>query len=92
MLTNINPNMSEKHEKPEKPEKPERKRVMTPAIWGMTVKEERACLSEIRARSPDINYQHVLENGWTAGKFALQYVIGHHRKRKSKSQTPVNDV
>jgi len=34
MLTNINPNMSEKHEKPEKPEKPERKRVMTPAIWS----------------------------------------------------------
>ena len=70
--------------------KPERKRVMTPAIGGMTVKEERACLSEIRARSPDINYQHVLENGWTAGKFALQYVTGHHRKRKSKCQPVEN--
>lgn len=66
--------------------KPERKRVMTPAIDGMTVKEERACLSEIRALSPDITYEHVLYNGWTAGKFALRYVTGHHRKRKSKTQ------
>lgn len=64
----------------------ERKRVMTPAIDGMTVRKERACLSEIRALSPDITYQHVLSNGWTAGEFALRYVTGHHRKRKTKSQ------
>ena len=64
----------------------ERKRVMTPAIDGMTVRKERACLSEIRALSPDITYQHVLSNGWTAGEFALRYVTGHHRKRKSKTQ------
>lgn len=63
----------------------ERKRVMTPAIDGMTVRKERACLSEIRALSPDITYQHVLSNGWTAGEFALRYVTGHHRKRKSKT-------
>lgn len=66
--------------------KKEHKRVMTPAIDGMSVKEERACLSEIRALSPDITYKHVLSNGWTAGKFALSYVTGHHRKRKSKTQ------
>ena len=64
----------------------ERKRVMTPAIDGMTVRKERACLSEIRALSPDITYQHILSNGWTAGEFALRYVTGHHRKRKSKTQ------
>lgn len=62
------------------------KRVMTPAIDGMTVRKERACLSEIRALSPDITYLHVLSNGWTAGEFALRYVTGHHRKRKSKTQ------
>lgn len=66
--------------------KRERKRVMTPAIDGMTVRKERACLSEIRALSPDITYLHVLSNGWTAGEFALRYVTGHHRKRKSKTQ------
>ena len=64
----------------------ERKRVMTPAIDGMTVRKERACLSEIRALSPYITYQHKLSNGWTAGEFALRYVTGHHRKRKSKTQ------
>lgn len=63
----------------------EQKRVMTPAIDGMTVRKERACLSEIRALSPDITYLHVLSNGWTAGEFALRYVTGHHRKRKSKT-------
>lgn len=66
--------------------KRERKRVMTPAIDGMTVRKERACLSEIRALSPDITYLHVLSNGWTAGEFALRYVTGHHRKRKSKTR------
>lgn len=66
--------------------KRDRKRVMTPAIDGMTVRKERACLAEIRALSPDITYQHVLSNGWTAGEFALRYVTGHHRKRKSKTQ------
>lgn len=64
----------------------DRKRVMTPAIDGMTVRKERACLSEIRALSPDITYEHVLSNGWTAGEFALRYVTGHHRKIKSKTQ------
>lgn len=64
----------------------DRKRVMTPAIDGMTVRKERACLSEIRALSPDITYEHVLSNGWTAGEFALRYVTGHHNKRKSKSK------
>ena len=64
----------------------DRKRIMTPAIDGMTVRKERACLSEIRALSPDITYEHVLSNGWTAGEFALRYVTGHHRKRKSKTQ------
>lgn len=73
-------------------EKKDRKRVMTPAIDGMTVRKERACLSEIRALSPDITYQHVLSNGWTAGEFALRYVTGHHRKRKSKTQKDPNST
>lgn len=62
-----------------------RKRVMTPAIEAMTVKDERACLSEIRKLGPDVSHHHVLTNGWTTGKFALMYVTGQHVKRKSKS-------
>ena len=64
-----------------------RKRTMTPAVNEMTVREERACLSEIREKGNDINYKHRLQNGWTAGDFALKYVTGHYRKRKNKEQT-----
>ncbi len=63
-----------------------KKRVMTPAITNMTVKEERACLSEIRKLGPDVNHEYVLSNGWTTGKFALMYVTGQHIKRKAKNQ------
>lgn len=62
------------------------KRVMTPAIENMTVKEERACLSEIRKLGPEIDHQHVLANGWTTGRFALMYVTGQHVKRKTKNK------
>lgn len=62
------------------------KRVMTPAINGMTVKEERACLAEIRKLSATITYKDSMFNGWTAGQFALKYVTGHYRKRKSKEK------
>lgn len=61
------------------------KRVMTPAIKEMSVKEERACLSEIRKLGDSISHLHVLSNGWTTGKFALMYVTGQHVKRKAKS-------
>ena len=64
-----------------------RKRVMTPAVDEMTVKEERACLSEIRENNSDISHKHILHNGWTAGYFALKYVTGHYRKRKGKEQS-----
>lgn len=59
---------------------------MTPAVDEMTVKEERACLSEIRNISSDITYKHLLFNGWTAGHFTLKYVTGHYRKRKIKEK------
>lgn len=62
------------------------KRVMTPAIENMTVKEERACLSEIRKLGTGIDHQHLLSNGWTTGKFALMYVTGQHVKRKTKKK------
>ena len=62
------------------------KRVMTPAIENMTVKEERACLSEIRKLGAEVDHQHLLSNGWTTGKFALMYVTGQHVKRKTKTK------
>lgn len=62
-----------------------KKRVMTPAIKDMTVKDERACLSEIRKLGRSVSHNHVLSNGWTTGEFALKYVTGQHVKRKAKS-------
>lgn len=67
-----------------------RKRTMTPAVHDMTVKEERACLSEIREHGGKISHKHRLQNGWTAGGFALKYVTGHYRKRKNKEQPNVD--
>ena len=68
------------------------KRVMTPAIENMTVKEERACLSEIRKLGVEADHQHILSNGWTTGKFALMYVTGQHVKRKTKTKNQGESV
>ena len=64
---------------------------MTPAVDGMTVKQERACLSEIRTNAADIKAEHVLSNGWTAGNFALCYLMGQNRKTKDKSHFKKNE-
>lgn len=66
------------------------KRVMTPAIENMTVREERACLSEIRKLGSEVDHHHLLSNGWTTGKFALMYVTGQHVKRKTKTRNKTN--
>lgn len=72
-------------EKIHQPKTVKKKRVMTPAIQSMSVKDERACLSEIRKLGANVSHTHVLNNGWTTGKFALMYVTGQHVKRKAKS-------
>jgi len=69
----------------EKKPKYKSKRVMTPAIDSMSVKQERSCLSEIRSKAADIKSEHILENGWTAGNFALSYLMGQNKKRKEKN-------
>lgn len=67
-------------------DKEDGKRIMTPAIENMTVKEERACLAEIRKLGAEADHLHILSNGWTTGKFALMYVTGQHVKRKTKAK------
>jgi len=66
-------------------EKKKNKRVMTPAIKGMSVKQERACLSEIRSKAGTITENYILQNGWNAGDFSLKYIMGHQTKRKTKT-------
>ena len=69
----------------QKDKKQHKKRIMTPAIRGMSVKEERACLSEIRSNAGIITDGFILQNGWAAGDFALEYIMGHQTKRKTKT-------
>ena len=61
-------------------------RLMRPSVDGMTVQQERACLSEIRTIGMQIDPHHVLHNGMLAGDFALKYISGHHKKRQEKHQ------
>ncbi|CAM9751424.1 unnamed protein product [Ectocarpus sp. 6 AP-2014] len=55
---------------------------MTLAIEGMSVKKERACLSQVRSMTSAITHEFVLANGWTARSFAPAYANGHQNKRK----------
>lgn len=54
------------------------------SVPGMTVGNVRKCLSQIRTAGPAIMPEHLLFNGWTAGRFALTYVIGHYHNRQAK--------
>ena len=64
-------------------------RVMRPSVDGMTVQQERTCLSEIREIGSGIDPHHVLTNGMGAGDFALKYISGHHKKRQDKNRKRV---
>ena len=64
-------------------------RLMRPSVEGMTVQEERACLSQIREIGTGIDPHHVLSNGMVAGDFALKYISGHHKKRQNKNRKHV---
>lgn len=68
------------------------RRVMTPAIDDMSVREERQCLNEIREYGKDIPPNYILKNGWKAGHFALCYTLGHQRKRSLKGDKSGNGV
>lgn len=61
-------------------------RVMRPSVSGMTVQQERTCLSEIREIGSGMDPHYVLSNGMIAGDFALRYISGHHKKRQDKNR------
>jgi|FLMP01.1.fsa_nt_emb hypothetical protein len=57
---------------------------MKSCVVGMSVREERKVLSELREQGEDVSLNFILSNGMKAGDFALHYVIGHHKKRQDK--------
>ena len=62
------------------------KKKIQSSIAALTVGDERKCFNQIRKAAGYIEQDSLLWNGWTAGKFALEYVIGHHMKRKKKAE------
>lgn len=59
------------------------RRKMQSAVPSMSVKEERKALQEIRSITNPRPHMVLQCNGMTVGAFALQYVVGHHLKRKT---------
>jgi hypothetical protein len=62
------------------------KKKIQSSIPTLSVGDERKCFNHIRKASSYIKPESLLWNGWPAGKFALDYVIGHHMKRKKKAE------
>jgi len=67
-------------------EQPKVKRIMSPAISFMSVKDERKCLNQIRKSEDQIDNDFRLWNGIKAVDFALMYTLSHHLKRKTKGK------
>ena len=62
------------------------KKKIQSSIPELSVGDERKCFNQIRKAAIYIRPESLLWNGWPAGKFALDYVIGHHMKRKKKAE------
>lgn len=57
------------------------KGVSSAAMQALSLGEVRKCLNQIRRAGDRIRPEHLLYNGWSAGAFALAYLIGHHKRR-----------
>ena len=62
------------------------KKKIQSSIESLSVGDERRCFNQVRRAAEYIKADTLLWNGWTAGSFALQYIIGHHSKRKKKAE------
>jgi hypothetical protein len=62
------------------------KKKIQSSIPELTVGEERKLFNQIRKSAGYITPDTLLFNGWTAGGFALTYIIQHHMKRKRKAE------
>ena len=60
-------------------------KVMSASIPSMAVGDVRKCLNQIRKAGSGIRENHLLWNGWPAGRFALLYLIGNYSNKKLKN-------
>ena len=68
------------------------KKKIQSSIPSLSVGDERKCFNQIRKAATYIRPESLLWNGWPAGKFALDYVIGHHMKRKRKAEEKLDQI
>tara|TARA_Y100000591_G_C21851452_1_gene711923 strand:- start:4258 stop:4557 length:300 start_codon:yes stop_codon:yes gene_type:complete len=66
------------------------KKKIQSSIESLSVGDERRCFNQIRRAADYITEDTLLWNGLSAGSFALQYIIGHHSKRKKKAEEKNN--
>ena len=55
------------------------------SVPGLSTGDVRKCMNQIRKAHKSgcgVRPEHILFNGWTAGHFALQYIIGHNDRRQ----------
>eukprot|EP00899_Mesostigma_viride_P000431 jgi/Mesvir1/10389/Mv10587-RA.1 len=72
---------------PEKGKKSKKSSFMSASIPDMSVGDVRKCLNEIRRLGPGATSGHVLAtNGWTAGDFALKYLLGNNPSGKNAKE------
>lgn len=67
------------------------KKKIQSSIPELTVGEERKLFNQIRKSAAYITPDTLLFNGWTAGGFALTYIIQHHMKRKRKAEEKTSE-
>tara|TARA_B100002051_G_C16743827_1_gene646117 strand:- start:2003 stop:2320 length:318 start_codon:yes stop_codon:yes gene_type:complete len=66
------------------------KKKIQSSIEALSVGDERRCFNQVRRAADYITEDTLLWNGWSAGSFALKYIIGHHSKRKKKAEEKNN--
>ena len=77
--------------KAKKPKTDEKPKVMSSSIPNMTVGDVRKCLNQIRKAGANIRENHLLANGWPAGRFALMYLMGNYSSKKRRGAGSEDD-
>eukprot|EP00899_Mesostigma_viride_P024931 jgi/Mesvir1/5622/Mv15640-RA.1 len=71
--------------------KRKREPYMSTSIPDLSVGDVRKCLNEIRKLGAAATVDHKLANGWSAGEFALKYLLGNYTPNSKKEKSPVDE-
>eukprot|EP00899_Mesostigma_viride_P027344 jgi/Mesvir1/7795/Mv11738-RA.1 len=71
--------------------KRKREPYMSTSIPDLSVGDVRKCLNEIRKLGAAATVDHKLANGWSAGEFALKYLLGNYTPNSKKEKSPADE-